>query len=220
MFEEHFTLPGTLKKLQTAPPASTAISSTSSANHADCTNFAMSPMRLDASWPCHGPRRSLTQRGDNRLRRPVLPNPLAVSLRCLAPLWARSPKPKRCRTHRRLLGRQSQGSADRLQGRLGASRQGRPLQAQRPDARSLTDRRRRLPGLGHLGEPRRQGAHDGHSRVEVRWRMSAVTCYRLQSRAGRTRANRPRLLSLLAAASSFSQSSGGQPRFNIFRNTA
>ena len=52
------------------------------------------------------------------------------------------------RAHRRPLGRQPQGAADRLQAGLDPARQGRTVQAQRPDARGPADRRHRFPGSG------------------------------------------------------------------------
>ena len=96
-------------------------------------------------------------------------------------------QPARRRAHRRLLGRQPQGGADRLQARLDPARQRRAVQAQRPDARGPADRRRRLPRLRHLGEPRRQGQEARHPGLEVRRRVSApALCNpakaRLQSR--------------------------------------
>ena len=44
---------------------------------------------------------------------------------------------------------------------LDAARQGRAVQAQRPDARRPADRRHRLPGHRHPGQSRRQGAKLG-----------------------------------------------------------
>ena len=57
----------------------------------------------------------------------------------------------------RLLGRQPQGSADRLQAGLDPRRQGGAVQAQRPHARNPANRRRRLPRLRHHRQSRRQG---------------------------------------------------------------
>ncbi len=64
------------------------------------------------------------------------------------------------RAHRRQMGRSSKGSADRLQARLDQARQGRAVQAQRPNARRAADRSHRLPRLGHLREllPTRRGS--------------------------------------------------------------
>ena len=58
--------------------------------------------------------------------------------------------------------------ADRLQAGLDPARQGRAVQAQRPDSGGAADRRHRLPGLGHPGKPRRQGPEARHPRLAVR----------------------------------------------------
>ena len=57
--------------------------------------------------------------------------------------------------------------AGRLQARLDARRPRRPLQAQRPAARGAADRRRRLPRLRHLRQPRRQGQEARHPGVAL-----------------------------------------------------
>ena len=57
----------------------------------------------------------------------------------------------------RLLGRQPQGSADRLQAGLDPRRQSGAVQAQRPHARNPANRRRRLPRLRRHRQSRRQG---------------------------------------------------------------
>jgi hypothetical protein len=44
----------------------------------------------------------------------------------------------------------------------------RTLQAQRPDARSLADRRRLIPRLRHCRQPRRQGEEPRYSGVAIR----------------------------------------------------
>jgi hypothetical protein len=62
----------------------------------------------------------------------------------------------RCGAHRRLLGRQSQGHADRFQARLDPGRQGRAVQAQRPNAGHPADRRRPLRRVRHHRQSRRQ----------------------------------------------------------------
>ena len=76
-------------------------------------------------------------------------------------------QPARRRAHRRLLGRQSQSSTGRLQARLDPRPQRGALQAQRPDARGPADRRRRLPRLRHLRQPRRQGQKARHPGVAL-----------------------------------------------------
>jgi hypothetical protein len=76
------------------------------------------------------------------------------------------------RAHRRLLGRQAQGDADCLQAGLEPAREGCAVQAQRPDPRHPPDRRHRIPRLGHLGQPGRQGEEAWHPRLEVRRRVS------------------------------------------------
>ena len=58
-------------------------------------------------------------------------------------------------------------AAGRLQARLDARTQRRALQAQRPDARGPADRRRRVPRLRHLRQPRRQGEEARHPGVAL-----------------------------------------------------
>ena len=62
------------------------------------------------------------------------------------------------------------GSADRLQTQLDEARQGRAVQAQRPDARRAADRGHGLPRHRHSGEPRRQSQNARNPRLEVRQR--------------------------------------------------
>ncbi len=55
-----------------------------------------------------------------------------------------------------------------LQARLDPSRQGRTLQAQRPDSGGPADRRHRVPGIGHPGKSRRQGLPGRHPGLALR----------------------------------------------------
>ena len=73
----------------------------------------------------------------------------------------------RGRPDRGEMGGRSQGGACRLQARLGQARQGRAVQAQRPDARRPADRRRRVPGRGHLRQLGRQGPQARHSALRL-----------------------------------------------------
>ena len=82
--------------------------------------------------------------------------------------------PEGRRAHRRLLGRQPQGPAGRLQARLESSRQGRTVQAQRSHPRRPSDRRHRIPRFRHLGQPRRQGEEARHPGLEIWRRVSAA----------------------------------------------
>jgi hypothetical protein len=68
-----------------------------------------------------------------------------------APWWQSQGR----RAHRRLLGKQSQGPADRVQARLDPPRQGRAVQTQRSNSWRPADRGHRVPGLGHLRQPGR-----------------------------------------------------------------
>ena len=65
-------------------------------------------------------------------------------------------------------------AAGRLQARLDPGRPRRTLQAQRPDARSAADRRRRISRLRHLRQPRRQGEEARHPSVALRWRTASL----------------------------------------------
>ena len=69
-------------------------------------------------------------------------------------------------------------ASDRLQARLDEARQGRPVQAQRRDARRAADRRHGVPRHRHPGQSRRQGQEARHPCLEVRqWRrVSAAYC--------------------------------------------
>ena len=82
--------------------------------------------------------------------------------------------PKGAELHRRQMGRQPKGAADRLQARLDEARQGRPVQAQRRHAGRAADRRHALPRHRHPGQPRRQGEEARHPGLEVRRRVSAA----------------------------------------------
>ena len=86
------------------------------------------------------------------------------------------------RAHRRLLGRQPQCAAGRLQAQLHPTQERRPIQAQRPTARRAADRRRGVPRLGHFRQPGRQGP-------QARYPVARLPQGRRGVSPGRTAAN-------------------------------
>src|SRR5260370_335573 len=104
-------------------------------------------------------------------------------------------------------------------------RQGRAFQAQRPDPRGPADRRHRLPGLRHPGEPHRQGEEARHPGLAFRHGRRVSAAFRSSSRLAMIRARRggggrrnpfdlchgdpPWLLLVLFSASSVSSFSSG-----------
>ena len=66
------------------------------------------------------------------------------------------------------MGRTKRRPPDRLQARLGRTRQGGSLPAQRRALKPASQGRGRVPGFWHHGQPRRQGPKPRHSRPENR----------------------------------------------------
>ena len=97
--------------------------------------------------------------------------------------------------------------------------QRRALQAQRPDARSAADRRRRLPRLRHLRQPRRQGPKTRHPGVALRRRTAhrrrpSLRLFRGR-RAATRRADRARVVILCGV----STGPAASPRASGLRHT-